>query len=119
VKALSKCVTAALAVLVLSAGNASAAKHVEGVAEAAALNAKVTAANAAVDARNAEAKARYEAAVAATEAAYAKAQAEYQAKLAELKGQNEDVQRKYASAMDDWKVRVAACKAGDKTQCAH
>lgn len=95
-----------------------AAKPMEGVEAAEALNADI-------NARNAEAAARDRAA----EEAYARRQREYEAKkkadaaayakaLADYEAQKAAVERKRQADLAAWQAQVAACKAGDRMACA-
>lgn len=78
----------------------------EQLPQTAAANAAVTAANRAVEARNAAAKAKYEA-----------EQRAYEATLARQKAEAERVRREHEAAQAAWRARVAACNAGDRSQC--
>lgn len=91
-------------------------------AEADQLNAKVRAAFDAAEVRNRQKRADYEAAqtkaaddfaqqVADHDARVKAQKAEYEAKLKAQKA-------KYEASMAAWRARVAACKAGDASQCA-
>lgn len=95
-----------------------AARPVEGVEAAEALNADINARNAEAAARDRaaeEAYARrrraYEAKKKADAAAYARALAEYEARKAA-------VERQRQADLAAWQARVAACKAGDQSACA-
>lgn len=74
------------------------------------LNARVKANLEAVEARNAARAAEFEAAKKATADAYAAQLAAYQAQV-------QETERKRLADLEAWKARVAACKAGDTSQC--
>lgn len=74
------------------------------------LNSRVKAQLDAIDARNAARAAEFEAAKKATSDAYAAQVAAYQAQV-------QETERKRQADLDAWKARVAACKAGDVSQC--
>lgn len=91
-----------------------------------ALNAKVRTGLDAVAARNRAAFETYQAQMADYDAkkaaieVQAKADNEaYAADLAAHQAEVDDLARKNAAAIADWKGRVAACKSGDRSQCAH
>ncbi|MGI8840483.1 MAG: hypothetical protein ACR2F8_06865 [Caulobacteraceae bacterium] len=90
------------------------------------LNAKIRARLDAVAARNRAAFQAYQAQMADYEAKkaaiaeQAKANdAAYAAALAAHQAEVDEMARKTAADMADWQRRVAACKAGDRSQCAH
>ncbi|MGI9169895.1 MAG: hypothetical protein ACR2FH_06925, partial [Caulobacteraceae bacterium] len=90
------------------------------------LNAKVRAGLDAVAARNRAAfqayqsqLADYEARKAAIEAQKNADAAAYAASVAARQAQIDEDARKSAADLADWKRRVEACKAGDRSQCAH
>lgn len=74
------------------------------------LNARVKAGLEQIDARNAARTAEFEAAKKATADAYAAQIAAYQAQV-------QETERKRQADLEAWKARVAACKAGDTSQC--
>ncbi len=91
-----------------------------------ALNAKIKTRLDAVAARNRAAFETYQTQMADYEAKKAaiaeqtKANDEaYAASLAAHQAQVDEVARKTAADMADWQRRVAACKSGDRSQCAH
>lgn len=75
------------------------------------LNARVKANLEAVDARNAARTAEFEAAKKANAETYAAQLAAYQAQV-------QETERKRLADLEAWKARVAACKAGDTSQCS-
>ena len=91
----------------VSATAPAAVASTEGDAD---LNSRVKAQLDAIDARNAARAAEFEAAKKATSDAYAAQVAAYQAQV-------QETERKRQADLDAWKARVAACKAGDVSQC--
>jgi hypothetical protein len=75
----------------------------------ASLNADVARKNAEVDRRNAAAAAEY----ARKQAEYKQAQRDYQTRLAQQRA----AAKKYEADKAAWAAKVAACKAGDTSQC--
>jgi hypothetical protein len=88
-------------------------KAVEGVPEAAALNAAIIAENKAVQARNDASQQKF----AAQQAEYRAAQAAFEAKVREQAADFEAAQRRHAEALKAWEAKVAACKGGDFAAC--
>ena len=91
-----------------------------------ALNAKVKTGLDAVAARNRAAFESYQAQMADYEARKAAIEAQtkaddeaYAASLAAHQAEVDELARKNAADIADWKRRVEACKSGDRSQCAH
>jgi len=81
---------------------------------AAALNREIAERDAAIKRRNAEA----EAADVRRKAEYAAAVKRREAEIARIKREEAEAKRRYEQQMADWRARVAACEAGDRTKCA-
>jgi hypothetical protein len=91
----------------------------DSVAHADALNGQVNAHNDSIAAHNQAALDDYNAKLAAI-AAQKQADADaYAAQLAARQAALDAQKQQYAAAIADWQARVAACKAGDRSKCAH
>jgi hypothetical protein len=81
------------------------------------LNASVAARNAAVDSQVSAAQADYRAQLAAVEAQKAADAKEYAAQMSAYQAVVQAMQQQAAAAQAAWEVK--ACKAGDRSRCAH